>query len=403
MLTRREVLRVLGLLGVGAATVGCRTGESDAGGDTVEPVGTDGDPAGTAATIGSVVVVGAGAAGLSAAYLLQRAGVEVTILEASTEYGGRMRRDATWVDFPVPLGAEWLHTDPSVLDEIVDDDNVDIDIEFTPYVSDDVLGIYDGELTLEPMWDDGDLKFVDSTWFDVFDEYIVPTIADLITLDAPIAEIEHGDDGVLVTEASGVVHEADAVVVTVPPTILRDGDITFRPALPAAMTDALDEVDIWGGLKVFVEFSERFYPTILAFPDSYTPSGQRLYFDAAHGQDTATNVLGLFAVGTGADRYRDAAAGDLVAAMLAELDEIFDGAASRAYLSHRVLDWEDEPFVRQAYVADDADWRTVRTLGAPVSERLVFAGDSYTDGDDWSAVHVAAQSASAAVDRLLGR
>ena len=79
--------------------------------------------------------------------------------------------------------------------------------------------------------------------------------------------------------------------------------------------------------------------------------------------------------------------------MLRELDEIFDGVASPAYLGHVAQDWSAEPFVRQAYLADDADWQVPRTLGRPVGERLFFAGDAYTDGENWSEVHVAAASA----------
>jgi monoamine oxidase len=74
--------------------------------------------------------------------------------------------------------------------------------------------------------------------------------------------------------------------------------------------------------------------------------------------------------------------------VLAELDEIFDDAASRRYRRHIVQDWSAEPFVRQAYVADEADWRTVRTLGEPADDRVLFAGDAYTNGEDWSSVHV---------------
>ena len=44
-----------------------------------------------------VIVVGAGAAGLTAAYHLGRAGVEVTILEAAPIWGGRIARLAGFV------------------------------------------------------------------------------------------------------------------------------------------------------------------------------------------------------------------------------------------------------------------------------------------------------------------
>lgn len=403
MLSRRELLATLGMLGVGTAVFGCRsdTAPGDAGGDDA---GTDDDVgrpvAAGAGSVTSVIVVGAGAAGLTAAHLLRRRGIEVTILEAAPVHGGRMLRDAEWVDFPVPLGAGWLHVEPTVLDEIVDDDTVEITTQFAAYGAGDELGIYDGQLRLEPLVDP-DLLFVGSSWLDVFDEHVLPGIADRLRLESPVAEIEHSSDGVVVTEIGGEVHLADAVIVTVPPTILREGDIAFRPELPSELTDALGVVDIWGGLKVFLEFSEHFYPAMLVFPDSFTDAGQYLYYDAAHGQESPTNLLGLFAVGDPADRYRAASTDETIEIVLAELDGIFDGVASASYLGYRVQDWDDEPFVRQAYLADSNPDRLVRPLGRPISGRLILAGDSYSDGEDWGSVHVAVRSARAAVARLV--
>ena len=144
-----------------------------------------------------------------------------------------------------------------------------------------------------------------------------------------------------------------------------------------------------------------FYPTFVEFPDSDTDAGQRLDHDAAYGQDSGAHVLGLFVVGAPAAPYL-ALDGDAQRDyVLAELDQVFAGAASRHYLQHVVQNWSDEPFVHQAYVADEADWRLVRTLGEPAGDRVFFAGDAYTDGEDWSAVHVAANSARVAVERLL--
>jgi monoamine oxidase len=111
--------------------------------------------------------------------------------------------------------------------------------------------------------------------------------------------------------------------------------------------------------------------------------------------------LGLFAVGAPAEQYLALEGDEQRDHILAELDEIFGGAASRHYVRHVVQNWSDEPFIHQAYVADEADWRLVRTLGEPAGDRILFAGDAYTDGEDWSAVHVAADSARVAVERLL--
>ena len=73
---------------------------------------------------GKAVVVGAGASGLAAGYLLDRYGVDFEILEANDRYGGRVKRDDDLADFPIDLGAEWIHQDPVVLADLVDDPDV---------------------------------------------------------------------------------------------------------------------------------------------------------------------------------------------------------------------------------------------------------------------------------------
>lgn len=66
----------------------------------------------------SVVVVGAGIAGLTAAYCLSKLGVDVTVLEASERVGGRMstdRRDSYLID----RGAQFLSDGYSVICELI--------------------------------------------------------------------------------------------------------------------------------------------------------------------------------------------------------------------------------------------------------------------------------------------
>ncbi|MEM9042943.1 MAG: FAD-dependent oxidoreductase [Actinomycetota bacterium] len=351
-----------------------------------------------------VIVIGAGPAGMSAAHLLRQEGVDVTVLEAGPTHGGRIRHDLEFTDFPIPLGAEWMHVPPGILPEIVNDDSVEITTEIIEYRTDDTAGFFDGTLSLFEVGDffASDRKFVGSSWLDFFDTYIVPGIADTFVFDTPIVEIDHSGEGVVLTDSGGDTHEAAAVIVTVPLKLLQLGDVSFVPPLDDDRLATIDEANVWSGLKAFVEFDEAFYPAALSFPDSFTAEGQRLYYDAAYGQNSDANVLGLFSVGAQAERYQAVPPDELIDVILAELDEVFDGVASPRYVKHLVQNWNDEPFARAAYLADDESSATSTRLSRPIGGTVYFAGDAYTAFDDWSAVHTAARSAADAVDDLLG-
>lgn len=64
-----------------------------------------------------VVVVGAGAAGIAAARMLQAEGANYIVLEASSRLGGRALTDRS-LGYPIDMGATWLHSaDENILAE----------------------------------------------------------------------------------------------------------------------------------------------------------------------------------------------------------------------------------------------------------------------------------------------
>jgi len=75
---------------------------------------------------GKIIVVGAGVAGMYAAYLLHHQGFEVIVLEASSHWGGRIRALDKFASFPVEVGAEEIHGEKSFYYQIIKRANVAI-------------------------------------------------------------------------------------------------------------------------------------------------------------------------------------------------------------------------------------------------------------------------------------
>lgn len=350
----------------------------------------------------NVIIIGAGAAGLTAAYLLNQQGIDVQILEATSNYGGRMKRTLNFANFPIPLGAEWLHVERGVFDEIINDSSIDINVNTTHYKPNVDYGLLEGnKVSLEDLDFTIDQKFINSTWFDFFEEYLIPSVGAQIAFEKVVTSIDYTGEKIFVKTANET-FSADKVILTVPVKILQNGALNFVPELPKNKVKAINKVTVWDGCKAFIEFSEKFYPTFTGFDITPESAGQKLYYDAAYGQDTSQHILGLFAVGEGTLPYVNLSDTELKDYMLAELDELFDGQASANYIKHIFQNWNEAPYANGAYVYDQENWKRIRTLGQSVENKLFFAGDAYTEGEDWSSVHTAARSAKRAIKELLG-
>lgn len=364
-MTRREFVRICGILGIGSpissSLISCKDQNE------ISPFG------------GKVIIIGAGAGGLSAAYLLQQLGIAYEILEASSRFGGRMKINSSFADFPIPLGAEWLEGSTNVFQEIVNDPTVKVDIQ-----------------TVE---DTPDRKFINYSWYSFFEEYIVPSIAENITYNNPVHSIDYTGEKVVVSAQKGTVI-GDKVIVCVPIKILKDKDIDFIPGLPQSKLSAVNEVEIWDGFKAFFEFSNKFYKDEYEFEIEPKADGEKIYYNASFGQNTSKNILGLFVVGKHVEEYSSLTEDNLKEHILRELDNIYAKQATPNYLNHVSQNWQKEPFIKSGYLSDYADWKTVRELGKPLADKIYFAGGEYTDGEDWVSVHLAAQSARSAVAAL---
>lgn len=381
---RKEFLKMCGLLGIGLPFS-----------NAIASCNRNNDPFN-----GKVLIIGAGAAGLTAGHLLRQQNVEFEILEASSQYGGRMKSTKNFADFPIPLGAEWLHVETDVFSELVNNESTNITTKTKGYDHEKDYGLFEGErITVKETGFDVDRKFINSTWLYFFEEYIVPSVTSRINYNSVVNSIDYSGDTVVVKTADEE-FTGNRVIVTVPLKMLQKGNISFSPDLPSRKRDAIKDVTVWDGCKAFIQFSKKFYPAFTAFNIEPETDGQKLYYDAAYGQNTDQHVLGLFAVGTGAKPYINMSDKDLIDFMLKELDDLYDGAASEAYIQHTFQNWNAEPHIEGAYCYDHEKWTRVRTLGNSVDDKVYFAGEAYTNGLDWGSVHAAGRAAVKAVEEI---
>ncbi|MGF1527783.1 MAG: flavin monoamine oxidase family protein [Candidatus Competibacterales bacterium] len=356
-----------------------------------------------------VIIVGAGASGITAAQILKDKGIEFEILEANSVTGGRLKESSDFADFPIDLGAEWIHKSiraaPPIASKLLH--GKEENHRTFKYVPRTILQYKDGTLH-NKNWMRfilaliQDYKFVDSTWFDFVDRMVTPEIEERIHLNTAVSKIDYSSADVLVTAESGQLFRADKILVTVPIKILQDGLIEFIPELPASQLTAIHGEKVGDGLKVFMEFSEQFYPDLILIGNLFGNPFQddSSYYNATLGKNSNKHILGLFAHGEKATRYTSQGSNEAIFQfVISELDEIFDGRASKTYKKHLIQNWSQEPFIRGSYSQRKGN---VKKMAAPLSNKVFFAGEAMNTKGRTIAVHGAMESSHLAVDQMLG-
>ncbi len=356
---------------------------------------------------GKVIIIGAGSAGLMAGYWLNQHNVDFTILEASSRFGGRVKKIEGFADFPIDLGAEWIHTEPEIFSELLNQQGVENNIETIEYDPQTYLIWADGKLKPRNYYKYlySEYKFKNSTWYDFFDQYVEPEITAQINYNQQVTEIDYSGSKIKVKTADDQLYLADKVILTVPLTILKQEQIEFTPSLGDYKTNALSKVDMPDGIKMFFKFSQRFYPDMTldgGILDTLSEEdGDKAIYDAAFKKDSNMNILGLFAVGLPATAYASQSSDQKSAELfLAELDQMFSGKASEYYQGHLVQNWTKEPYILGSY-SHYQDYEARDTIAKSIDNKLYFAGEAVAAYDDLSTVHGAGQSGINAVNKIL--
>ncbi len=416
--------------------------------------------------IGEVIIIGAGAAGLYAAYLLNLQGISVKILEASDRSGGRIKTLNNFSDFPIELGAEIIHGERSIWHDLVIasggqfinsalnklyyfNGTLMTEIEATQntffnvmtgmvggveeYSGGDVtveaygnieglnqnvahifnammanvhgtsasrIGMYGLRESLEK-WTAGNADFMlkDRSLMSVIEDQF-DDVLQKVVYNTRIVSLDYSGGKILMHDENDVLYETDRVILTVPISVLKDGDISFTPELPANKVAALNKIGFDRTIKIILKFDERVWPsnTGSIYGNGYVP---QYWPTAAGGRSTTDNVLTGFVSGEKAEQLA-ALGADIIPTLLIELDNLL-GDASSHYVDHVIQDWGDEPFIRGGFsYAVPGTGSARETIALPIAGKIFFAGEAtHTDGHH-ATVHGAMETGLRAVSEILG-
>jgi monoamine oxidase len=119
--------------------------------------------------------------------------------------------------------------------------------------------------------------------------------------------------------------EVDKVIVTVPLSILKSGNIGFTPQLPSPKVTALSRMDMDPMFRVLLDFKANFWGETSGF--LYGGIDGPEYFNSGAGRSDVNRTMSVTVGGAKAAALSQLGKG-AIPVLLAELDTIFDGKAT---------------------------------------------------------------------------
>lgn len=319
-----------------------------------------------------VTIIGAGAAGLSAAYTLNRHGIDYIILESSNDVGGRAKKDMNFTGgaYPLDLGASFIQF-PKDIRRIIG--------------RNDVMAVPPGKgMYKQPV-------FVNYSYYDFLNDYIAPKNASKIKYGCRVTSVDYtGTDIVETICEDRRMFLSQNAIVTVPLSILQDGDIEFNPPLPTSLT--VDHPGtMWGGFKIIFEF-EKDFVSAFCFPDiegaqgeCHESTGESFFWGVSAINERLENgntimmgyIMGDPVVPFLALNEDD----DAIAQRVLDLiDDKYNGRARKHYVKHMVINWSKIPDIRGTYASEGYGEEGAQN----VQDKIWIAGEAFPTEDSVS-------------------
>ena len=400
-----------------------------------------------------VAIIGAGAAGLSAAHALQGSGLSVIVLEARDRAGGRAHTVMAAPGIPFDLGCGWLHSaDKNRFVGIADQLNFEIDKTLPPWRDRAVGNVFPleeradfirsldaffdraeqaakggrdapADTCLEPgnRWNpmiDAVSSYINGCELDQVSILDLDAYEDTeinwrvrrgygalmaaygascpLALNCAVSLIDHSGKQIRIETALGTL-TANKVIVTVPTNLIANETIRFHPALPAKV-DAAFGLPLGLADKVMLALDE---PEALPKDGNLRGATMRTAMGSYHLRPFGQACIEGYFGGSFAQELEDVGPGAFAAQSIDEIAALLGNDYRRKLKPLAESRWSHDPFARGSYshaLPGHANKRAV--LAAPVDGRLFFAGEA-TSPNFFSTAHGAGDSGERAAREVM--